>query len=64
MKTFPNSWRWVDKLVPADWYKKQRDAIRKVIDEKNNWYQLILELYELDAGVRKTFFQNFLFMPA
>lgn len=60
-ENIPKLMALVDKLVPADWYKKQRDAIRKVIDEKNNWYQLILKLYELDAGVRKTFFQNFLF---
>ena len=39
----------------------QRAAIRKVIEEKNNWYQLILRMYELDPGVRKAFFQNFLF---
>lgn len=32
-----------------------------MIQEKNNWYQLILRLYDLDPGVRKAFFQNFLF---
>ena len=50
-----------DKLLPQGWYGTQRDAIRTAIDEKNNWYQLILKLYELDPGVRKVFFQNFLF---
>ena len=35
--------------------------IRKVIQEKGNWYELILRLYELDPGVRKAFFQNFIF---
>ena len=50
-----------DKLLPQGWYGAQRDAIRTAIDEKNNWYQLILKLYELDPGVRKAFFQNFLF---
>lgn len=50
-----------DKLLPQGWYGAQRDAIRTAIDEKNNWYQLILKLYELDSGVRKAFFQNFLF---
>lgn len=50
-----------DKLLPEGWYGSQRDAIRTAINEKNNWYQLILKLYELDPGVRKAFFQNFLF---
>ena len=50
-----------DKLLPQGWYGSQRSAIRTAIDEKNNWYQLILKIYELDPGVRKAFFQNFLF---
>ena len=50
----------VDKLMPTGWYASQRTAIRRAIEEKGNWYQLILKLYELDAGVRKTFFQNFI----
>ena len=50
----------VDKAMPEEWYKSQRAAIRNSIREKNNWYQLILKLYELDPGVRKTFFQNFI----
>ena len=51
----------VDRFVPKDWYASQRAAIRKVVEEKNNWYQLVLKVYELDPGVRKAFFQNFLF---
>lgn len=50
----------VDRTVPEEWYKSQRTAIRNSIRDKNNWYQLILRLYELDPGVRKTFFQNFI----
>ena len=50
----------VDKLVPDDWYTGQRNAIRGAIKEKNNWYQLILRLYELEPGVRKAFFRNFI----
>lgn len=53
-----------DKYTPADWYSGQRAAIRKVIEEKNNWYQLILKIYDLDSGVRQAFFQNFLFNSA
>ena len=51
----------VDKFSPEGWYESQRSAIRSAITEKNNWYQLVMRLYELDPGVRKAFFQNFLF---
>ena len=51
----------VDKLTPEYWYKSQRDAIRTAIEEKNHWYQLILKVYDLDPGVRRAFFENFLF---
>lgn len=51
----------IDTVFPKDWYGEQREAIKKEIERKGNWYQLILKLYELDPGVRKAFFQNFLF---
>lgn len=60
-ENLPKLMDMVDKFSPDGWYEGQRAAIRKVIEEKNNWYQLILRLYELDPGVRKAFFQNFLF---
>ena len=60
-ENIPKLMALVDKYSPDDWYVGQRDAVRKVIDEKGNWYQLILKLYELDPGIRKAFFQNFLF---
>lgn len=50
----------VDKAMPEDWYKGQRDAIRNSIREKNNWYDLIQKVYALDPGVRGTFFKNFI----
>ena len=50
----------VDRLCPEDWYVPQRRAFREAIAAKNNWYQLILRFYELDSGVRKAFFQNFI----
>lgn len=49
-----------DKIVPEGWYEVQRSAFREAIDEKSNWYQLLLKAYQLDEGVRKTFFQNFI----
>ncbi|MGN0628900.1 MAG: radical SAM protein [Oscillospiraceae bacterium] len=60
-ENIPKLMALVDKYSPDGWYESQRNAVRKVIDEKGNWYQLILKLYELDPGVRKAFFQNFLF---
>lgn len=51
----------VDKFTPENWYSNQRDAIRNAIDNKGNWYQLMLKIYDLDPGARKAFFQNFLF---
>jgi len=50
-----------DKALPEDYYKEARQAFHTAIDTKSNWYQLMLKLYQLDAGVRKTFVQNFLF---
>ena len=47
----------VDKFTPQDWYKGQRDAIRNAIqDTDSNWYKLIMNLYQLDPGVRKVIF--------
>ncbi len=60
-ENIPKLMALVDKYSPDGWYESQRAAIRTVIEEKNNWYQLILKVYDLDPGVRKAFFQNFLF---
>jgi len=49
-----------DKIFPSDFYQAHRSAIRTAIDERNNWYQLILKIYDLDPGVRKAFLQNFI----
>lgn len=50
----------VDKAAPEGWYESARDMIRKAIKEKGNWYDLIMKIYQLDPGVRKAFFQNFI----
>lgn len=63
-ENIPRLMELVDRYTPDGWYEGQRSAIRKVIEEKNNWYDLILRVYELDPGVRKAFFQNFLFNSA
>ena len=57
----PKLMELVDKFTPKDWYKSQRDAIRNAIQDTNsNWYKLIMNLYQLDPGVRKVFFNNFI----
>ncbi|MBQ3009692.1 MAG: radical SAM protein [Oscillospiraceae bacterium] len=60
-ENIPKLMSWADKLLPDGWYGTQRGHIQKAIDEKSNWYQLILKLYELDPGVREAFFRNFIF---
>ena len=55
----PRVMELMDRFTPEGWYEGQRSAFRTAIDEKNNWYQLILRFYELDLGVRKAFFNNF-----
>lgn len=60
-ENIPKLMDMADKFFPEGWYGGARAQIRKAIDEKNNWYQLMLKVYDLDPGVRKAFFQNFLF---
>lgn len=50
----------VDRATPDDWYVSQRRAFREVIESKNHWYDLIMKVYDLDPGVRNTFFRNFI----
>ena len=60
-ENIPKLMAMADKYLPEGWYEEARVQIRKAIKEKNNWYQLILKVYDLDPGVRKAFFNNFLF---
>ena len=57
----PKLMNLVDKVMPEGWYGSQRKLIREQIDEKGVWYDYILKLYDLDAGVRQTVFKNFIF---
>ncbi|WP_027398872.1 radical SAM protein [Anaerovorax odorimutans] len=50
----------VDRFIPKDEFKAQREAIWSVVESKDNWYQLIMRFYELDPGIRTTFFHNFI----
>ena len=61
-KNIPKLMRWVDRLDKKNEMKGQREAVRKVIGDKdNNWYKLILSMWDdVDPGVRKAFFKNFI----
>jgi len=53
---------WVDRFDRNNAKISRRQAIRKIIEDKdNNWYRLILSVWDdLDPGVRKAFFNNFI----
>ena len=57
-KNAPKLMDMVDKVCPDDWYAGARNAIRRILEEKGNWYELVLRIYDLDPGVRKVFFEN------
>jgi len=61
-ENLPKLMGWVDRLDKKGNFKNERDAVRKVIEEKdNNWYNLILSLWtDVDPGVRRAFFNNFI----
>ncbi|MBQ2753483.1 MAG: radical SAM protein [Firmicutes bacterium] len=63
-KNIPKLMSFADRVLPAGWYGGHRAAINKAIEEKNNWYELILKIYDLDSGVRSSFLQNFVFNSA
>ena len=44
-ENIPKLMSFVDRFMPKDWYTSQRNAIRKAIEDKNNWYQLILTYF-------------------
>ena len=48
----------VDKVAPADVFPSQRKAFRGAIDSKNNWYQLIMRVMDLNPEVRDDLIKN------
>lgn len=50
----------LDKVAPSDLFPSQRLAFRNALDEKNNWYQLIMRLLELNPAVRNDLIKTFL----
>jgi len=61
-KNIPRLMNWVDRFDRNNAKISQRQAFRKIIEDKdNNWYRLILNVWDdLDPGVRKAFFNNFI----
>ena len=55
-ENLPKLMELVDRLSPDGWYEGQRGAVRSAIQNKDNWYDLILRMYDLDPEVRKVFF--------
>lgn len=51
-----------DRFAGKETMKSQRDAFRKIIGDKdNNWYKLLISLWsDIDPGIRRTFFNNFI----
>ena len=49
----------LDKLVPNALFPNQRDAIRNSIETKNNWYQLIMKIMDLNPEVRDDLLKTF-----
>ena len=61
-RNIPRMKNLVDKFDRDDYRKEYRAVFHNIIEDKNNnWYQLLLGVWnDLDAGVRKAFFQNFI----
>lgn len=53
---------WADKFDRYDTFEPQRKMFHEILEDKdNNWYRLIKSLWtDIDDGVRKTFFENFI----
>ncbi len=62
----PKVLNWVRKLDRENYYQNAYDLVEEALkDPENNWYKLIMSLYtDIDAGVRKKIFENFLINSA
>ena len=58
----PKLMEWFDKFDRKGTLRKEREAIRSVIRDKDkNWYKLILSLWkDIDPGVRNRLLENFI----
>ncbi len=49
----------LDKVAPADLFPSQRKAFRTALESKNNWYQLIMRIMDLNPALRNDFIKMF-----
>ena len=65
-RNIPKAVDWIAKFDSKQTIAKQLEAVREAIgDPDNNWYQLIRSLWtDIDDGVRKTLFENFIINEA
>lgn len=59
-ENIPKLVNMLEKSYSGETFQKQIAIIKKAVEEKNNWYQLMMKMYELDPGVRKAVFENLL----
>ncbi|OUO32552.1 radical SAM protein [Olsenella sp. An293] len=50
----------IDKYTPASVFPTQRAAFRSAIDDRSNWYQLILKAFHLNPEVRRRLLKTFI----
>ncbi len=50
----------LEKSYSGETFQKQIAVIKKSVEEKDNWYQFMMKLYNLDPDVRETVFENLL----
>jgi MoaA/NifB/PqqE/SkfB family radical SAM enzyme len=60
-KNLPKLLDWADRFDQDGLFASQRQAIRNVLEHpESNWYQLMLKVFQLDDGMRRAFFENFI----
>lgn len=59
-ENIPKLVNMLEKSYNGETFQRQIAIIKKAVEEKNNWYQLMMKMYELDPGVRKAVFENLL----
>lgn len=59
-ENIPKLMALVDRVVPDGWYEEQRKAFRGAIERKDNWYDLILKVWDLNPEIMSSFFKNFI----
>ena len=57
---FPKAMEMIDKAAPSNLFESQRAAFRGAIEQKNNWYQLLMKIGELNPEVRNRLVKTFL----